>query len=80
MPERDELIELERRAWRALATEGASEPFYREVLADEVLMLLPGGMVIDDRKTVVESMRGAPWSSCRTGRHCLKEHRCAWWC
>jgi hypothetical protein len=26
-------------------------------------MLLPGGLVIDDRERVVESMRGAPWSA-----------------
>jgi hypothetical protein len=33
------------------------------VLADDVLMLLPGDMVIDDRSTVVASMQGAPWDS-----------------
>jgi hypothetical protein len=58
-----ELIELERSAWEALTTEGAAAPFYEQTLAREVLMLLPGGMVIDDRAQVIESMRGAPWSS-----------------
>jgi hypothetical protein len=57
----DDLLEIEHRAWKALATDGAAGPFYDEVLAEEVLMLLPGGMVIDDRATVVESMSGAPW-------------------
>jgi hypothetical protein len=59
----NELIDLERSAWEALSTEGAAAPFYEKVLAREVLMLLPGGMVIDDRAQVIDSMRGAPWSS-----------------
>ena len=37
--------------------------FVDEVLAPDVLMLLPGGMVIDDRAQVVASMGGAPWQS-----------------
>lgn len=57
----DELIELEHRAWDALATEGAARDFYADVLAPDVLMLLPGGMVIDDRDAVVASMTGPPW-------------------
>lgn len=61
----NELLDLERAAWRALSTEGAAPTFYDAVLADEVLMLLPGGMVIDDRATVIESMAGVPWSSYR---------------
>jgi hypothetical protein len=60
----DDLIELERSAWKALATSGeAAVDFYADVLADEVLMLLPGGLVIDDRDRVVDSMRGAAWES-----------------
>lgn len=59
----EELVGLERRAWEALATEGAAAPFYEEVLADDVLMLLPGGLVIDDRQAVVDSMVGPPWAS-----------------
>jgi hypothetical protein len=59
----EELLDLERSAWKALATEGAAEHFYSDVLADEVLMLLPGGLVIDDRAQVIASMRGTPWSS-----------------
>lgn len=68
-----ELIELERRGWQALSTEGAAGPYYEEVLADEVLMLLPGGMVIDDRAQVVASMSGAPWDSfALTGERVLR--------
>jgi hypothetical protein len=64
MTAHDELIELERAAWEALATSGddAAE-FYETVLAPQVVMLLPGGMVLDDRHQVIDSMRGAPWTS-----------------
>ena len=58
----DELTELEHDAWRALSTDGeAAAAFYDRVLASDVLMLLPGGLVIDDRRAVLESMRGPPW-------------------
>jgi hypothetical protein len=58
-----DLIELERAAWQALATDGdAAAAHYEASLADDVLMLLPGGLVIDDRQQVIDSMRGAPWN------------------
>ena len=61
---RDELLELERAAWEALSTGGdAAASFYERVLANEVLMLLPGGLVIDDRSAAIDSMRGDPWTS-----------------
>ena len=64
MSQHDELIELERAAWKALSTSGdAAAEFYDEVLAKDVLMLLPGGMTIDDRATVVDSMHQADWTS-----------------
>ena len=59
-----ELIDLEHEAWKALTTGGAAATaFYERVLAGEVLMLLPGGLVIDDRAEVIASMGGDPWSS-----------------
>ena len=57
----DDVLELERAGWRALTKEGEAAGFYEEVLADEVLFLLPGGMVLDDRPAVVRSMAGVPW-------------------
>ena len=64
MSVRDDLIELERESWRALSTDGdTAAGHYEALLADEVLMLLPGGLVIDDRRKVVDSMRGAHWDS-----------------
>lgn len=61
MTEADELLDLERATWRAMSTPGEAPAFYDRVLADEVIMLLPGAGVIDDRSTVVDSMRGAGW-------------------
>jgi hypothetical protein len=64
MPVTDQLIDLEHAAWEALSTDGeTAADFYAENLAQDILMLLPGGMVIDDREAVIDSMRGAPWSS-----------------
>lgn len=60
----DQLIQLEKDAWQALSTSGeAATSFYDEVLAEEVMILLPGGVVIDDRAKVVASMSGDPWES-----------------
>jgi hypothetical protein len=59
-----ELIDLERRGWAALGAGGEqAAAFYDDVLADDVLFLLPGGLAIDDRQAVVESMSGPPWDS-----------------
>lgn len=60
----DELLDLEHRGWEALSKSGeAAAAFYDEVLADEVLMLFPGGMVMDDRDEIIASMSGPPWES-----------------
>ncbi len=62
MSKQDDLLEIERLSWRALSTDGSTAAaHYDEVLASDVLMLLPGGLLIDDRATVIDSMRGAPW-------------------
>ena len=59
------VLELEREGWEALSTSAdVAEKFYRQVLDGDVLVVLPGGLVIDDRERVVESMRQAnPWDT-----------------
>lgn len=60
----DEPIDLERQGWRALATDGATaRRFYDEVLGDRPVMLFPGGLRLDDRDTILDSLGGRPWSS-----------------
>lgn len=60
------LIELELQGWEALRQGGeAARAFYDEVLDDTVLMLLPGGMVLDDRVAVLDGFAEAPpWAEC----------------
>ena len=62
----DELIELETRGWEVLCTTAArAREFYDEHLADEVVMLLPGGMTLTDREQILDSMGGPPWKEFR---------------
>lgn len=61
-----ELVRLENEGWQALSTDGpTAASFYREVLDESVVMLLPGGMSLTDRDTIIESMSGQPWASFR---------------
>jgi hypothetical protein len=67
----DELIALERQGWDALSSTGeAARAFYERVLDEHVVMLLPGGLILDERAAIVESMSGSPWS-----RHALEDVR-----
>ncbi len=62
----DELVEMERAGWDALSAGGdVATSHYADVLAERVLFLLPGGMLLDDRPAVIDSMGGEPWSSYR---------------
>lgn len=59
-----ELADLERRGWEALSAAGpVAASFYERNLDQAVIMLLPGGLVLDDRAEVIESVSGLPWSS-----------------
>jgi hypothetical protein len=59
----DEVLDLERRGWEALCTDADhARAFYDEVLADEVTMLLPGGLRLGDREQILEAMGGPPWN------------------
>ena len=59
-----DLSRLERAGWEALASSSdEAAAFYGQVLGERVLMLLPGGLVVDDRSKALDMMRGAPWSS-----------------
>lgn len=59
---RHDLLDVEHQALDAMSSSAeAATAFYKEVLAREVLMLFPGGMVIEDRSDVISSMGGPPW-------------------
>jgi hypothetical protein len=56
-----ELEALERRGWDALSGDGGAD-FYRDVMADDGLMVFPG-MVLD-KPAALETIRSvAPWAS-----------------
>jgi hypothetical protein len=61
--DRDELQDLERRGWQALATSGdAAVAFYGEALDADAVMLLPGGLRLTGREAIVEAMQHSPWT------------------
>lgn len=61
-----ELMDLEEQGWRALATEGdAGKKFYASVLREDAVMLFPGGMRIEGRDRILESLGAPPWQSFR---------------
>ena len=59
-----ELADLEEQGWQALSSTGAAAAgFYQRVLDETVVMLLPGGMLLDDREKIIKSVSAQPWSS-----------------
>jgi len=59
-----ELIELERRGWEALATgPGRATDFYRDLLTEDAVMLFPGGLRLHGRAAILATMDAPPWES-----------------
>ena len=59
-----DLADLEEQGWRALTSTGtAAAAFYQQVLDETTVMLLPGGMLLDDRAAIIDSVSAQPWSS-----------------
>ncbi|MFI7743556.1 DUF4440 domain-containing protein [Kocuria rhizosphaericola] len=55
---------LEQQGWQALSSTGEqAAAFYDDMLDQEPLMLLPGGLLLVDRAAIVASLSGIPWSS-----------------
>jgi len=62
----NDLIALEERGWHALSSGGAAAAgFYEQMLDRDVVMLLPGGMLMTDRDEILRAMSGSPWTSFR---------------
>jgi hypothetical protein len=60
----NELVELEEQGWLALSTEGdAGKRFYASVLRNDALMLFPGGIRIEGRENILQSLGSQPWES-----------------
>ena len=59
-----DLIDLEEQGWQALSTDvEASKTFYSSVLRDDAVMLFPGGMIIEGREKILQSLAAQPWKS-----------------
>lgn len=60
----NELVELERRGWEALSTAGeAGRRFYAGILREDAVMLFPGGMRVDGRERILQSIGSQPWET-----------------
>jgi hypothetical protein len=63
----DDLEDLELDGWEAMSADAdEAHIFYDEVLDTDPVMVLPGGLVLDNRRDVLASLSGAPWSSFET--------------
>lgn len=59
-------LALEEQGWRALSSEReASVQFYRGVLRDDAVMLFPGGLIIEGKAAILNSLAAQPWASFR---------------
>lgn len=59
-----DVVKLEEQGWRALSSSpGEAVAFYDDVLDERVVMVLPGGTILDDRAAILDSMSGSPWAS-----------------
>jgi hypothetical protein len=57
-----EIIDLETRSWEVLAIGGEEcAAYYDDVLDSDPVMLMPGGLRLTDRESMVQSMSGPPW-------------------
>ena len=63
----NELITLEQKSWEALSSseEGAAQQFYNSLLAEDAVMVFPGGMLIQGKENILGSFGAQPWQSFR---------------
>ncbi|MGA7297578.1 MAG: nuclear transport factor 2 family protein [Rhodanobacteraceae bacterium] len=60
----EDLTQIEEQGWRALSSPGsAAREFYGARLADDAVMLFPGGMRIEGKENILESFASQPWQS-----------------
>jgi hypothetical protein len=58
------ILELEEQGWQALSSEGdTSKEFYGAVLADDAVMIFQGGLLIEGKREILNSLSGQPWES-----------------
>ncbi|MEU0529055.1 hypothetical protein [Amycolatopsis tolypomycina] len=72
--EHDELIDLERRGWQALASEpGVARQFYDDVFDERIVLLLSDLPPIRRREAALDALCGAAWVEFRLhGLRCVR--------
>ena len=62
----EKLLELEVQGWEALSSgQDVAQRFYRSLLADDAVMIFPGGMLLRGKEEILESISAQPWESFR---------------
>ena len=57
-------VEWERHSWDVLLESAESaHAFYAEVLMEDAVMALPGGLLLAGKEAIMEMMGGTPWGS-----------------
>nr|WP_255698097.1 MULTISPECIES: nuclear transport factor 2 family protein [Halomonas] len=55
---------MERQGWAALSTEGdAARNFYASVLREDAVMLFPGGLLLEGKERILQSIGPQPWQT-----------------
>ena len=63
------LIALEEQGWQALATGGeAAKALYDSLLAEDAIMVFPGGMLLEGKAHILGAIDSQPWASFRLDR------------
>ena len=63
MPAPQQPLELERASWVALSQDGAAAEFFADRLDPDVVMMLPGGLVLRGYDDTLRAMSGPAWAS-----------------
>ena len=59
-----DLIELEEQSWQALSsTNEEAKRFYSNLLTDDAVMLFPGGLRLEGKEVILDSIAAQPWTS-----------------
>lgn len=59
-----DLIEMEKEGWQALATDQeAGQKFYNSILHSDAVMLFPGGLLLNGKEEILKSFNTQPWKS-----------------
>jgi hypothetical protein len=66
MSKMQSIVEFEQQGWRALSAPGdTAKEFYAGLLADDAIMIFPGGLLIEGKERILQSMTAQPWTSFR---------------